>query len=587
MASRILLFCPRDATGRSAELRKKYLKIVTIVLLAGAAAYALGGFLLAPRIVKYWIEHSIATEPGQRLGVEGVYVNPFTLFISLTNVTLIDEKNKPMISLGRVEHRSHLIEKLRMSRPGYDVEIRDLQANDPSTGEAVLTIPNLSATGLIVNVAQGTVSLDTARIENPELNILRDSAGEIRLPAWLGLPQEGSPPAAIRFDALEVTGGKLRFNDHTLLPALRLDADGIVGTITRPRLAGAESTAVELEGRFGESGSGEVVAAWQAPVRQTPTTVKLTLRQVELATISPYFAQIAGRGITAGSGDITFNYERHDTSVQMKSRLVIDRLRFSDRSRTDTDIELPLELAVALITDRRDHIDISIPASQHDVDPAGGIADSLTDYINDLAATPFDVLAGLVGREDEGLGILAFPPGSAEITPAAAETIALLSEALDQRPLLALRAYPAFDPAADRDAIASQQVQLHIKLATSAGPPGLSTQTSLDFEDPKVCLILDEFAGARLPESRRLAISSQFESKDIAYYRAVHDALVANEDVSETVLRRLARFRARSIIGALVQNGVDEKRLLLADAIEKTPSESSAIVLRLEALRRH
>ena len=587
MASRILLFYPRDATGRSAELRKKHLKIVTIVLLAGAAAYALGGFLLAPRIVKYWIEHSVTTEPGKRLGVEGVYVNPFTLFISLTNVTLIDEKNKPMISLGRVEHRSHLIEKLRMSRPGYDVEIRDLQANDPSTGEAVLTIPNLSATGLIVNGAQGTVALDTARVENPELNILRDSAGEMRLPAWLGLPQEGSPPAAVRFDTLEVTGGKLRFNDHTLLPALRLDAGGIVGTITRRRLAGAESTAVDLEGRFGESGSGEVVAAWQAPLRQTPTTVKLTLRQVELATVSPYFAQIAGRGITAGSGDITFNYERHDTSVQMENRLVIDRLRFSDRSRTDTDIELPLELAVALITDRRDHIDISIPASQNDVYPAGGIVDSLTDYIIDLATTPFDVLAGLVGREDVDLGILVFPSGSAEITPAAAEKIALLSRALDQRPLLALRAYPAFDPAADRDAIASQQVQLHIKLATSASPSGLSTQTSLDFEDPKVRVILDEFAGARLPESRQRAISSQFEGKDIAYYRAVHDALVANEDVSETVLRRLARFRARSVIGALVENGVDEKRLLLADAIEKTRSDSSAIVLRLEALRRH
>jgi hypothetical protein len=126
---------------------------------------------------------------------------------------------------------------------------------------------------------------------------------------------------------------------------------------------------------------------------------------------------------------------------------------------------------------------------------------------------------------------------------------------------------------------------LHIKLATSAGASGLFTQTPLDFEDPKVRLVLDEFAGARLPESRRLAISSRLEGNEVAYYDALYDALVANEDVSETVLRRLARFRARSIVGALADNGVGKTRLLLADAIETTSSDANAIVVRLEALR--
>lgn len=556
-----------------------------LALIAGVAMYSLAGYLVAPRIVKYWIEKSVATEPGHRLGVADVYVNPFTLFISLTNVTLISQENKLIVSLARVETGFRILERLRGSRRGFDAEIRDLYVTDPSTGKAIMTIPDLSVRGLVVNAAEGSVTFGAARLGSPELRIMRDPTGKLHLPDSLRLPQKGSPPAAVQFDTLEVTGAKLRFTDHTLSPALRLDASGIVGTITRRRLAGTESAVVELEGRFGESGSGEIVAAWQPPPRQMPSTVNLALRQVELAAVSPYFAQIAGRGITAGSGDITFDYERHDMTVQMKNRLVIDRLRFGDRSMTDADNKLPLELAVALITDNRDHIDISIPASQSDVDPAGVIVDSLTDYINALAATPFDVLAGLVEREDADLGFLVFPAGSAEITPAAAEKIALLARALEQRPLLALRTYPTYDPTADRDAIAEQQVQLHIKLATSAGASGLFTQAPLDFEDPKVRLVLDEFAGARLPESRRLAISSRFEGNEVAYYQTLHDALVANEDVSETVLRRLARFRARSVVGALAENGVGETRLLLADAIETTSSDANAIVVRLEALR--
>lgn len=556
-----------------------------LALVAGVAMYSLAGYLVAPRIVKYSIENSVATEPGHRLGVENVYVNPFTLFISLTNVTLISEENKLIVSIARVETGFRILERLRGSRRGYDAEIRDVHIADPSTGEVILVIPDLSARGLVVNAAEGAVTFGVARLESPELRIMRDPAGRLHLPDWLRLPQEDSPPAAVQFARLEVTGGKLRFTDHMLSPALRFDASGIVGTITRRRLAGIESAVVELEGRFGESGSGEIVAAWQPSLRQTPSTVNLALRQVELAAVSPYFAQIAGRDITAGSGDITFNHERHDMSVQMKNRLVIDRLRFSDRPLTEANSKLPLDLAVALITDNRDHIDISIPASQRDVDPAGGIVDSLTDYINALAATPFDVLADLVEREDTDLGFLVFPSGSAEITPPAAEKIALLARALEQRPLLALRTYPTYDPIADRDAIAAAQVQLHIELATSAGASGLFTQKPLDFEDPKVRLVLDEFAGARLPESRRLAISSRFEGNEIAYYRALYDALVANEDVSETVLRRLARFRARSIVSALTENGVGKTRLLLADAIETTSSDANAIAVRLEALR--
>ncbi len=567
-------------------MRKRHLKILAIVLLAGAAAYALGGFLIAPRIVKYWIEQSIATEPGEKLGVESVTVNPFTLFMSLTNVTLINKKNKPIISINRIETHLQIIERLRMPQPGYDVEIRDLRITDPSTGEAIWTIPNLSVTGLVVNSAQGAVRLSAARLENPVFRITRDSSGTLRLPGWLRLPQDGSPPAAFLFNRLEVSGGKLRFTDYALSPSMKLEADAIVGTITRRNLADAESMAVRFEGRFGATGSGEVIAEWGRPHRRTPTTVNLALRRVELPTVSPYFAQIAGLHIAAGTGDLTLNYEHRDTAIRMENRIAVDRLRFGDRSLNDAAMQLPLELAVALLEDNGDHIDISIQASQSgaDVDPADMIVDSLTDYIKDRAAMPFEVLAGLVGRGDEKLGTLAFRPGSAEITTATAEKIKLLARALSQRPRLALRANPTYDSAADRDAIAAQQVRLHIELATSAGSFGLPTQATIDFEDPKVRLILDEFADARLPEARRLAISRRYEGKDIAYYQAVNDALVANEDVSETVLRRLARFRARSVVGALTKSGVDEKQLLLADAIETTPSDSNDVVVRLDAL---
>jgi hypothetical protein len=212
------------------------------------------------------------------------------------------------------------------------------------------------------------------------------------------------------------------------------------------------------------------------------------------------------------------------------------------------------------------------------------IGDGMSEYIRDLAAKPFDVLASLVGHPEEELNGLSFAPGSAAITPATNDKIRLLARALDQRPLLAVRARPAYDPAADRDAIAAQQVRLHVALATSAGLRDPATHAPPDFGDPKVREILDEFAGERLAESQRLAISGSHPVHDADFYRMVYDALVANEPVSETALRRLARFRATSVINALAASGVGKQRLLVAETIDTTTTDAEPISVQLEAV---
>jgi hypothetical protein len=569
-------------------LQKKYLTILMLVLLASSATYIVAGFLVAPHMVRYWIENSIPTQPGRRLVVEGVFVNPFTLFISLTNVTLFDSKDNRILTVRRIETHSRLVEKLRDTRPGRDARIRDLLATDPSTDRLILTVPELSVTGLEVDVRKGLISVGVVRLGSPEIRITRDAAGRLHLPTWLPLWWNDATVTPVPFDMLEVSGGTMRFADHALSPELQLDANDIAGTITHRRATGTESVAVELTGRFGELASGEVTAEWQLPDRRSPTTVSLVLRRINVSAISPYFARIAGRGIVAGSGDLTLHYARNDTTFRIDNHVVVDGLQLSDPGVTVTGIELPLDLAAALLTDNRGRIDISMPALQGsidaDFDPVDAIVDTLTDHLRNLSAMPFDVLAGLVGRSDEDLGMLVFRPGSAEITAATSERIELLARALGQRPLLGLRAYPAYDPAADRDAIAEQQVRLHVDLATSAGQSGRTVQVRLDVDDPKVRAILDEFAAARVPKSQRGEILSRYGGGNADYYQAVYDALIANEYVSETALRRLARFRARSAVDALAGNGVGEERLLFADAIETTNSNRDAVVLRLEAM---
>ena len=575
-------------------MQKKRIITGLIVLLAGTAVYTLAGFLLAPYAIKHWIERSIVTAPGFELRVRHVYLNPFNLTLSLADLSLIDRDNRPLVSICRAETRLWTLEKLRAGQRGREIEIGSLRVVDPLAGVEILTVPRLSARGLVVMPADGTVTMAGAFLDEPALNITRDAAGRLRLPAWLPTPANDTWATRVRIDEIEIAAGRLRFTDHAQSPTLRFDAEGIAGNITRVRAVEGTSTYIELNGRIGQSGDAGMTAQWRPSARPAQTEIDLSLRQFELLLLSPYFARIAGRGIAAGTGDLSLRYRHRNRNIRIDNRLDVTGLTLDNHAETDRDEALPdetlpLELVLALVTDQAGRIDVSIPVMYDTTADGMGTAGIVTqnlagqfvDYVNDVASRPFDVLSELVGQTDQEFGSLPFAPGSAEIVPPTADRLALLARALGQRPLLGLRVYPAFDPLADRNALAEAQVRLHIRLATSAGAHGLAADAPLDFDDPRVRAVLDEFAGERLGESDRASAPA---AGDAAYYRAIYDALAANEDVSDLALNRLARFRARSIVDAFASHGIGEQRVRLADDIETRTGESGPVVLRLEAL---
>ena len=559
-----------------------------IVLLAALATYAIAGFVVAPRAIKHLLESSTVTDRDCQIGVQDVSVNPFTFFLSINNVTLLERENKLFVSIGRVETHIWSVGGFRAKRAGRNVEIRDLVIANAPAGEVVLSAPNLTATGLTIDVQEGQVEIAGARLEKPVLEMARDIQSIAHLSAWLPLPTDNPGAACVSLGEAQFSAGQIRFVDSTKSPALRLDATNINGSMTRTRGPGGPSMAFELLGNLSESAGVSVTGQWPLSGRRASTTLGLSVRQFEFSRLSPYFAEAAGRDVTAGVGDVTLHYERHDSTVQIENQITVTGLRLGDRATMADDMALPSDLALALVVDKSDRIDISIPVLHGDViagpDAIRIIGDGISEYIRDLAATPFGVLANLVGHPDVELGNVSFSPGSAETTPTTSNKITLLARALDQRPLLGVRARPAFDPVADRDAIATQQVQIHIALATSAGRRDQAAHAPPDVDDAKVRGILDEFAGARLTESQRLAISGRYPEHDANYYRQVFDALVANEPVSETALRRLARFRATSVINALAANGVDRQRLLVADSIDTTTTGAELISVQLEAV---
>src|SRR5690606_36487872 len=209
------------------------------------------------------------------------------------------------------------------------------------------------------------------------------------------------------------------------------------------------------------------------------------------------------------------------------------------------------------------------------------VAASVVAQLETIAAAPFDALGLAAGIDGAALETVSFAPGEAE--PAEPETLAALTEALLARPGIGLRVRGVADRTLDRDALAAQQIELHVTLAT-AGPTVVARPRPVDFASPRHRDVLDEFAGERLSSEERETIASYFsrtpdgrivEEERSAYYRALFDALVENEPIPASGIERLGRYRARAIASALAANGVAEERLEIGPAITREAGEAA------------
>ena len=561
-----------------------------IGLLAGVAAYALAGFLIAPHAIRLWIESPNVSGPACRLSVQNVYVNPFTMFLSLKDATLIEQESKSLVSVAAAETRIWSLDRLRAAIPGRDVVIRNLVVTNTQSGDPVLAATSALLSNVTIGAGGEFIDAAHAHLVRPDVAFTRDVDGSHHQPAWLAMPGNADAGACISVDGFRATGGTLKIEDNALTPGVQLVLQDLEAGALRKRLGDTEILDVDVEARIGTRGTISIEAQIGHPAGRHPDLFSMRAHNVDLLSLSPYSRRLFGRDVVAGTGNATLRQERDGATLRFDNHVSFDGLRLDDRDEYAADDTQFLELALALAIDAADRGEFSIKGLVDDSESqtvVGLFVDSLAAQLESFATRPFGVLAEVAGEPGAVLDEIAFLPGSAEMAPAAVDTVALLTNALATRPQLDLRVRPAYDGITDRDAIAAQQVRLHIALATSASAGERGDAAGPDLADPRVRDILDEFAGARLSETQRRRIA-RGASDDATRYRDIYLALVANERVSETVLRRLARFRARSVIDAFERKGIDRNRFHIADAIDAgTVSLKLDVKARQAPFRRH
>jgi flagellar motor protein MotB len=261
-------------------------------------------------------------------------------------------------------------------------------------------------------------------------------------------PAEPLPP--IRISKLDLSGGRVRFTDNFIKPNYTANLRELGGTVTGLSSDAATSANVNLRGNV-NSAPLSIAGKINPLKRDLSLDLRADVRGMELAQLSAYSDKYVGYGIEKGKLTFEVAYQLENRQLKAENRLVLDQLTFGKESTNPDATKLPVNLAVALLSDRNGVIDINVPIGGSLDDPqfslGGIILKIIGNAIMKTVTAPFALIGSLFGGSGEELSTLDFDSGRAVVLPAGEGKLKSLARALTERPGLKLDITGRYDPA--------------------------------------------------------------------------------------------------------------------------------------------
>ena len=264
-----------------------------------------------------------------------------------------------------------------------------------------------------------------------------------------------------------------------------------------------------------------------------------------MALLSPYSGTYAGYAIERGVLNLDLKYALEDNRLKGNNKILIDQMKLGEKIASDKAVDLPLELALALLTDSKGVIDMEIPVSGNVDDPKFSVGSvvmgALVNLLTKAITSPFTLLAGLVDSEQD-LQRINFRSGSARLQASTREKLDNLASALAQRPELSLAISGRLQLDADREGL--QKNILQSELLAGGLPEAAWSSKGPEWEQA-----IEARYQALAPGETGLTIREQ--------YRKVAQAI----PLADSALLELASARAVAVKTYLVNDaGLDADR---------------------------
>lgn len=497
--------------------------------------------------------------------------------------------------------------------------IEDLLLNEPG-GDRFLAWKMLAATGMRLTPGTSRLAIEELRLAEPGAKLVINKDRSVNLGGVLkpaAAPAAASPPAAlprtpefgVTIDRISVERGELDFADLSLVLPFSTRIQELSGAVTGLSSEPAARASVKLEGRVEEYGLARVDGTISPFAPKAHTNLTVAFRNVMMAPLTPYSATFAGRRIASGRLSLDLQYKIENSQLLGENKVLLEKFILGERVQSASALNLPLDLAIALLTDAEGRIDIAVPVRGNVDNPEFSyghlVWQAIRTVITNIVTAPFRALGALFGGSGEAAAAIGFDAGSDRLLPPEREKIAKLVKTLKLRPQLKLVVQGRHDAARDGRALrtaAARRVlaeRLGAKPAPDGDPPPVAYDNAKAQQSIEALLrdrggadavntFLAAFEKKQGREARRvnpvLAVVGR-GSTDRELYEAMFDRVIGLQPLPESALRDLARRRAAAVARlAVAGTGLPTARVGLSEP-GTGDDKTTAARLSLDVLR--
>ncbi len=400
-----------------------------------------------------------------------------------------------------------------------------------------------------------------------------------------------APGFALGVQRVRIHGGSVDFSDQSLVLPFATKVSAIDATIAGVSNDGTRRADVQARGSIQQYGSASVdgnIVLFD-PRRYTDLQVKFN--NVMVQPFSPYTATFAGRKVQSGKLWLDLEYKIDQGKLLGKNDVRLDNFVLGERVESASASDLPLNLAVSLLTDSKGEIKLSIPVrgdlDNPHFDIGSTIAQAFGNTIGRIVSAPFRLLGRLFGGGGSLDNSIDFAPGSAALAPAQREKLDALTRALTERPLLRLVVSAPYDVQADT--LALQRNEVRRQLAARLKLPATNDTTSplVAFDDPATraalrAMLAQQNVGqngwsGQSGQAAAGASSPASSTDDRAAYEAMFDQIAAHQPLGAAATRVLATRRAEAIAQFLDDKGIGRERVQTG-RVEAVPTSDAGTV---------
>ena len=371
----------------------------------------------------------------------------------------------------------------------------------------------------------------------------------------VGASKNASPSAfSLDIRSTLLKNGEVYFSDMAMRPNFKVDVKKFNATLLGVSNTPGRFATVAMDGVVAGSGSMRVKgqASFDDPRRNHD--ILMSFRNLPLTAFNPAVMTFAGYQIASGRLNLNLNYKAKDGELNGSNQIIIKKVVLGDEVPDFTGKKLPLSLAIALLEDSDDTIDVTVRIAGNVDSPefsaSGLVWQAISNVLTNVATAPFRALASILGMGgEEGINAV---PGEAVFLVADQDRLEKFGEYLVKRPNSSLEIIGTYDPVQDKKELARAKADGAILL--DAGfklAPGEPVPTP-SFTDPKVQSGLKaayaQYIG-RIKLGQRLLTLPDGEKRN----EQLHEELIAGIEITDAELKELAKSRAKTAYGFMIK----------------------------------